>query len=116
MVSVDMSEVRKCAADLLAYCTARKLECEPSMSNEPPSALRLEIGHVLFIDIVGYSRLLINEQTEVLRTLNELVRATPRVRAAEAENKLIRLPSGDGMALVFRDSPESPAGNGFCRV
>ncbi len=71
--------------------------------------LQLEIGHVLFIDIVGYSRLLINEQSEVLHELNDLVRGTERVRAADAADKLIRLPSGDGMALVFRDSPEAPA-------
>ncbi|MDQ6939880.1 MAG: tetratricopeptide repeat protein [Verrucomicrobiota bacterium] len=79
------------------------------MSTDSPSTLRLEIGHVLFIDIVGYSKLLINEQGERLRKLNELVRQTAEVRAAEAENKLIRLPTGDGMALVFRDSPEAPA-------
>ncbi len=71
--------------------------------------LQLEIGHVLFIDIVGYSRLLINEQSEVLHELNDLVRATERVRAADAAGKLLRLPAGDGMALVFRDSPEGPA-------
>ncbi len=71
--------------------------------------LQLEIGHVLFIDIVGYSKLLINEQSEVLHELNDLVRATERVRAADAAGKLIRLPAGDGMALVFRDSPEGPA-------
>nr|MDQ6912123.1 hypothetical protein [Verrucomicrobiota bacterium] len=79
------------------------------MSTDSPSTLRLEIGHVLFIDIVGYSKLLINEQGERLRKLNELVRQTAEVRAAEAQNKLIRLPTGDGMALVFRDSPEAPA-------
>ncbi len=62
-----------------------------------------------FIDIVGYSKLLINEQSEVLQVLNEVVRGTEQVRAAEAAGKLIRLPSGDGMALVFRDSPEAPA-------
>ncbi len=71
--------------------------------------LQLEIGHVLFIDIVGYSKLLINEQSEVLHELNDLVRGTECVRAADAADKLIRLPSGDGMALVFRDSPEAPA-------
>ncbi|MBA2241643.1 MAG: tetratricopeptide repeat protein [Chthoniobacterales bacterium] len=79
------------------------------MSTERERELQLEIGHVLFIDIVGYSKLLINEQSEALHKLNDLVRATERVRAADAAGKLIRLPSGDGMALVFRDSPESPA-------
>ncbi len=68
----------------------------------------LEIGHVLFIDIVGYSKLLINEQTEQLRKLHEIIRSTGQVRAAEAEGKLRRLPTGDGGALVFRNSPEAP--------
>src|SRR5881398_3344863 len=70
---------------------------------------RLQIGHVLFIDIVGYSKLLVNEQSGLLRELNELVSGTREFREAEAEGKLIRLPTGDGMALVFRDSPEAPA-------
>ncbi len=77
--------------------------------SEPKPNLPLEIGHVLFLDIVGYSKLLINEQSEILQELNDVVRATERVRAADAAGKLIRLPAGDGMALVFRDSPEAPA-------
>jgi hypothetical protein len=76
------------------------------MSTDTPPSLRLEIGHVLFIDIVGYSKLLINEQSEVLHVLNEVVRGTVQVREAEAAGKLIQLPSGDGMALVFRESPK----------
>ena len=72
------------------------------------SDLKLEIGHVLFIDIVGYSKLLINEQSEQIRNLKEIVRATEQVRTAEAEGKLQRLPTGDGGALVFRNSPEAP--------
>ena len=70
---------------------------------------RLEIGHVLFIDIVGYSKLLVNEQTGLLRELNGVVSGTSQFRESEAQQKLIRLPTGDGMALVFRDSPEPPA-------
>ena len=70
--------------------------------------LRLEIGHVLFIDIVGYSRLLIEEQKERLNQLTEIVLATAQVREA-SEEQLVRLPTGDGMALVFRHSPEEPA-------
>jgi TolB-like protein/Flp pilus assembly protein TadD len=69
---------------------------------------RLEIAHVLFIDIVGSSRLLINEQSEVLRRLNEIVRNSGQVRAAEAAGKLIRLPTGDGMALAFFSTPDAP--------
>src|SRR4029453_6550528 len=73
------------------------------------SSVRLEIGHVLFIDIVGYSKLLISEQNELLRKLTALVLETEQVRIADAEGKLIRLPTGDGMALVFRNNPEAPA-------
>ncbi len=79
------------------------------MSTEQQSALRLEIGHVLLIDIVGYSKLLIDEQSQFLRELSEIVRSTEQYRSAEADGKLLRLPTGDGMALVFRDNPEAPA-------
>src|SRR5436190_13519146 len=70
---------------------------------------KFEIGHVLFIDIVGYSKLLINEQSEQIRTLKEVVRRTEQFRLAQAESKLLRLPTGDGGALVFRNSLEAPA-------
>ncbi|MEP6975858.1 MAG: tetratricopeptide repeat protein [Spartobacteria bacterium] len=79
------------------------------MSSERERDLPLEIGHVLFVDIVGYSKLLINEQSELLEHLKEMVRGSEQVRAAGAEGKLIRLATGDGMALVFRNSPEAPA-------
>src|SRR5438094_2782868 len=72
------------------------------------SEVKFEIGHVLFIDIVGYSKLLINEQSEQIQALKEIVRATEQFRLAEAEGKLLRLPTGDGGALVFRNSPEAP--------
>jgi len=68
----------------------------------------LEIAHVLFIDIVGYSKLLINEQGEVLQQLNQIVRNTSQFRKAEASGELIRLPTGDGMILVFLHSAEAP--------
>src|SRR5438874_11054187 len=70
---------------------------------------RLEIGHVLFVDIVGYSKLLVKQQSELLRELNEIVSGTSEFREAESAGKLIRLPTGDGMALVFRTNPEAPA-------
>jgi TolB-like protein/Tfp pilus assembly protein PilF len=70
---------------------------------------RLEIGHVLFIDIVGYSKLLLKQQSELLRELNEIVSGTSEFQQADSAGKLIRLPTGDGMALVFRTSPEAPA-------
>jgi TolB-like protein/Tfp pilus assembly protein PilF len=69
---------------------------------------RLEIGHVLFMDLVGYSKLLLDEQREQLQRLTEIVRDTEQVRAAEAGDKLLRLPVGDGIALVFFNSPEAP--------
>src|SRR6516164_1943057 len=78
------------------------------MSADPASELRFEIGHVLFIDIVGYSKLLINEQSERIQELREIVRGTEQFRSAEAQGKLMRLPTGDGGALVFRTSPEAP--------
>jgi len=78
------------------------------MPADPSSEGKFEIGHVLFIDIVGYTKLLINEQTEQLEKLREIVRATEQFRSAQAEGKLLRLPTGDGGALVFRNSPEAP--------
>jgi TolB-like protein/Tfp pilus assembly protein PilF len=78
------------------------------MSTSAGAGVRLEIGHVLFMDLVGYSRLLLDEQRELLERLTEIVRNTEQVRAAEATDKLIRLPAGDGMALVFFNSPEAP--------
>ena len=78
------------------------------MTPESQDNLRFEIGHVLFIDIVGYSKLLIEEQKERLNQLTEIVLATAQVREASDE-QLVRLPTGDGMALVFRHSAEEPA-------
>src|SRR5215470_11796665 len=72
------------------------------------SELKFEIGHVLFIDIVGYSRLLIDQQRERIRELKEIVRGTEQFRLAEAEGKLLRLPTGDGGALVFRNTQGAP--------
>src|SRR6476619_5365525 len=78
------------------------------MPSEPFSDVKFEFGHVLFIDIVGYSKLLITEQSDQLQTLRQIVRGTEQFKKAEAEGKLLRLPTGDGGALVFRNSPEAP--------
>src|SRR4029077_7579836 len=78
------------------------------MAAEVKKEIQLEIAHVLFIDIVGYSKLLINEQSEQMQKLKEIVRGTQQFRLAEAEGKLIRLPTGDGGALVFRTNLEAP--------
>ena len=78
------------------------------MADQQKTKLRLEIAHVLFIDIVGYSKLLIDEQSEALHELNQIVRNTEAAREAEAAGQLIILPTGDGMALVFTGSVEEP--------
>jgi TolB-like protein/class 3 adenylate cyclase/Tfp pilus assembly protein PilF len=75
---------------------------------EPTPDLQLEIAHLLLIDVVGYSKLLVNEQIELLQELKQVVRSTECFRAAEARGELIRVPTGDGMALVFFHSPEEP--------
>jgi TolB-like protein/class 3 adenylate cyclase/Tfp pilus assembly protein PilF len=79
------------------------------MSAETGRHRRLEIAHVLFVDIVGYSKLLLNEQSEILDELNEVVRNTEQVGLAQEAGALLRLPTGDGVALIFRGSPEAPA-------
>src|SRR5450432_4675707 len=78
------------------------------MATDSSSEVKFEIGHVLFIDIVGYSKGLINEQSDSLQKLKEIVRGTEQFRLTEAEGKLLRLPTGDGGALVFRNSSEAP--------
>jgi TolB-like protein/Flp pilus assembly protein TadD len=79
------------------------------MADEQKAKLRLEIAHVLFMDIVGYSKLLTDEQSEALQELNQIVRSTEAAREAEAAGQLTILPTGDGMALVFTGSVEEPA-------
>src|SRR5437762_799785 len=78
------------------------------MAAKLQSDQHLEIAHVLFIDVVGYSKLLVNEQRAVIEELNHLVRKTPQFRKSDAAGKLIRIPAGDGMALVFFQTPEEP--------
>src|SRR2546430_1656001 len=78
------------------------------MSTEIKKEIPLEIAHLLLIDVVGYSKLLVNEQIELLQELNQIVRGTECFRAAEASDKLIRVSTGDGMALLFFHSPEEP--------
>jgi class 3 adenylate cyclase len=77
-------------------------------SAEPTPDLQLEIAHLLLIDVVGYLKLLVNEQIEALQQLNQIVRNTKCFRAAEASGKFIRVSTGDGMALAFFHSPEEP--------
>jgi TolB-like protein/class 3 adenylate cyclase/Tfp pilus assembly protein PilF len=79
------------------------------MSAEIKREIQLEIAHVLFTDMVGYSKLPINEQRALVERLNEIVRSTDEFQAAEAAGRLIKIPTGDGITLVFYDSPETPA-------
>jgi len=78
------------------------------MASELKPHLHLEVGHILFLDIVGFSRLLADEQKELVQELNQIVRETKQFQEAEAEGKLTRLPTGDGMVLVFTNNPEAP--------
>jgi len=78
------------------------------MPAETKKEIELEIAYVLFLDIVGYSKALIDDQRALQQDLNDVVRNTEQFRAAESAGKLIRLPTGDGMALVFFTSPEAP--------
>src|SRR5216117_480282 len=78
-------------------------------SAEPKPDVPLEIAHLLSIDVVGYSKLLVNEQIELLQELNQIVRGTECFRAADTKGKLVRVPTGDGMTLLFFHSPEEPA-------
>src|SRR5216110_3058365 len=83
------------------------------MSTEIKKEIQLEIAHVLFIDIVGYSKLSINDQNAAVEELNQVVRASEQFRRAEAAGRLIKIPTGDGIALVFYTSPEAP--RALCR-
>ena len=78
------------------------------MPIEIKKEIELEIAHVLFIDIVGYSKLSINDQHAAIEELNQVVRASEQFRRAEAASRLIKIPTGDGIALVFYTSPEAP--------
>src|SRR5205814_3552982 len=78
------------------------------MPAEIKKEIELEIAYVLFIDIVGYSKLVTHEQRRLLELLNQIVRESEHLRAAEAKHRLITVPTGDGMALVFYNTPEAP--------
>src|SRR6266480_2341471 len=78
------------------------------MSAEVKEEIQLEIAHVLFIDIVGYSKLSITQQRTVVDELSEVVHRSDQFRKAEAAERLVKIPTGDGMALVFYTSPEAP--------
>ena len=79
------------------------------MPAEVKEQIRLEVAHVLFIDVVGYSKLSINEQRAVVDELTTTVRGSDQYQKAEAAGRLIKIPTGDGMALIFYTSPGAPA-------
>ena len=93
---------------LLGDYDQTELETQGAESHEEAETLSLETAHVLFMDIVGYSKLLIDQQKEGLRKLQEIVLATDECRKPHKGRDLIRLPTGDGMALVFFGDPEAP--------
>src|SRR5216684_7096707 len=78
------------------------------MAAEVKKEIQLEIAHILFIDIVGYSKLSINDQRAAIDELTQVVRTSEQFQNAEAAGRLIKIPTGDGMALVFYKSPEEP--------
>src|SRR5207237_4201381 len=94
-------------AAIIPTCEGRRVPTLPTPP-VPQADLQLEIAHLLLIDIVGYSKLLVNEQVETVQHLNRVVRATDSFRAAEASGKFFRVPTGDGMALLFFRSLEEP--------
>src|SRR5438094_10669516 len=79
------------------------------MPAEVKKEIQLEIAHVLFTDIVGYSKLPINQQRALVERLNEIVRGTDEFQAAEGAGRLIKIPTGDGITLVFYQNPEARA-------
>src|SRR4026208_182967 len=83
------------------------------MPTEVSKEIELEIAHVLFLDIVGYSKLSVNEQHARVDELNQIVRTSEQFQKAEAANRILKIPTGDGMALVFYRSPEEPAQSAF---
>ncbi len=90
------------------YCYLRNRVNPQDTSAQTKPDLPLEIAHLLLIDVVGYSKLLVNEQIEVLQELNQIVRNTECFCVADASGKLIKVSTGDGMALAFFHSPEEP--------
>jgi TolB-like protein/class 3 adenylate cyclase/Tfp pilus assembly protein PilF len=89
------------------YCVRKRVKPQDTSAETKPD-LMFEIANILLIDVVGYSKLLVNEQIELLQELNQIVRSTECFRAAERSGKLTRVPTGDGMALLFFRSPEEP--------
>src|ERR1043165_9945090 len=79
------------------------------MDGHTKAPIELAIAHVLFIDIVGYSKLTTKEQNVAVASLNQLVQACDTFQRAENAGKLLKIPTGDGMSLVFYTSPEQPA-------
>src|SRR5437762_10953239 len=78
------------------------------MAAEIKKEIQLEIAHVLFIDIVAYSKMAMDDQRAAIEKLNQIVQATDEFRKAESENRLLKLATGDGMALIFYRTPENP--------
>jgi class 3 adenylate cyclase len=78
------------------------------MPTEIKREIELKIAHVLFIDIVAYSKMASDDQRAAIEKLNQIVQSTEEFRKSESQNRLLKLATGDGMALIFYDSPEAP--------
>src|SRR5213083_2412753 len=105
------SSLKSLLVSMLAFEPAARpgiQELTTSLRRCSAKEITLEIGHVLFIDIVGYSKLSINEQRAAVDELTQTVRSTEEFREADASGRLIKIATGDGMALVFHTSPEAP--------
>jgi class 3 adenylate cyclase len=100
---------RLSADELRLFPGTTRLLLKTDMSTEINKRIELEIAHVLFIDIVGYSKLSISDQHAAVEELNQVVRASEQFQRAEAASRLLKIPTGDGIALVFYTSPEAPA-------
>src|SRR5882757_569533 len=78
------------------------------MAAEVKKEIALEIAHVLFVDIVAYSKMASDDQRAAIEKLNQIVQLTDEFRKAESEKRLLKIATGDGMALIFYHSPEDP--------
>src|SRR5438034_5922876 len=94
--------------DLAAQLRRCSAQAEIEMAAEGTKEIQFEVAHVLFIDIVGYSKLSLNEQHAAVDELTQIVRSTEQFQKADAADRLIKIPSGDGMALVFYTNSEAP--------
>src|SRR5438477_294148 len=105
---IGLTTIRRKVVSPISAFRQERLRVKGNHGFSFSDGLRLEIAHVLLIDVVGYSKLLADEEIEFLEELNQIVRSTACFRSAEASGKLNRVPMGDGMALLFFRNLEEP--------